>query len=355
MSMAIATGPGLNQTGTKGEAVAFDRRRFLSAAAAVSAATCFPGIASARQIESCEDATLRLSDGRVLSYATYGNPGGWPVLYFHGIPTSRIEARFFAPAAQRAGCRLIAIDRPGYGTSDFKCRRSVVDWLGDVNEFIKSPQLPDDLDLSQFSIACFSSGAAYALLCAAMMPPEQLMSVGIVDGIAPLEKIDGNGGTAQLMFRMANRNSRFVSATFDLNTRQMRRRPDVVLRRTSRFFSKCDEGVFFDPGNARILIDSYCQCVHLGPTGVVHDMSILSLPWGFDIETTSQPVGLWYGACDITTPLASMGNYLNRALVNSSLTVFQGQGHLSMYNVAGDQLFPYLLSVAESRGGKTVR
>ena len=329
-----------------------NRRDFLAAATAFSAAAFVPGIASARDIGIGEGATIRLSDGRRLSYATYGDPNGWPVLYFHGIPTSRIEARFFAPAAHRAGCRLIAIDRPGIGTSDFKFGRCVVDWLTDVNEFVNSTQLPGDLDLRQFSIACFSSGAAYALLCAATMPPEQLLSVGIVDGIAPLEKIVGDGGTARLMFRLANRNARLASSLFDINTRQMHRRPDIVLRRTSRFFSKCDEGVFFEPGNARILIDSYLQCVHCGPRGVVHDMSLLSQPWGFDIEAISRPVGLWYGACDITTPVASMGNYLNRALENSSLSVFAGQGHLSMLNVAGDQLFPYLLSEADAGRGK---
>lgn len=324
-----------------------NRRGFLSAATTLPAVAFFPGLASARNIEINEGATIRLSDGRRLSYTIYGDPNGWPVLYFHGIPTSRIEARFFAPAAHRAGCRLIAIDRPGFGSSDFKCGRRVIDWLADVNEFVSSPELPNDLDLSQFSIACFSSGAAYALLCAANMPSNQLLSVGIVDGIAPLEKIVGDGGTAQLMFRLANRNARLASSLFDINTRQMYRRPDLVLRRTSRFFSKCDEGVFFEPGNARILIDSYLQCVHCGPRGVVHDMSLLSQPWGFDIEAISRRVGLWYGACDITTPLASMGNYLNHALVNGSLSVFAGQGHLSMLNVAGDPLFSCLLSTAE--------
>jgi pimeloyl-ACP methyl ester carboxylesterase len=322
------------------------RRRFLAAASGFSAAALFSDGLAARQDGAGQGGTIRLRDGRRLGYTSFGDTHGWPVLYFHGIPTSRIEARFFEPAAIRCGCHLIAIDRPGFGTSDFKCGRRVVDWLDDVSEFVFSPQLPASWDLSQFSIACFSSGAAYALLCAAMLPPENLKSTGIVDGVAPLEKIRGDGGTAALFFRLAHRNPRLARSIYDLNTRQIRRRPDLVLRRTSRFFSSCDEGVFRDPGNAAILIDSYRECVRCGPAGVVHDMSLLSQPWGFCLEDIPQTVGLWYGACDITTPVASMGNCLNSALANSILTVYPGEGHLSMLNAAGDALFRHLLTAA---------
>ena len=32
---------------------------------------------------------LRLSDGRQLGYADYGDPDGTPVMFFHGTPGSR--------------------------------------------------------------------------------------------------------------------------------------------------------------------------------------------------------------------------------------------------------------------------
>jgi pimeloyl-ACP methyl ester carboxylesterase len=322
------------------------RRKFLGAVSALPllAASRVPG--ENRQMECCEGLTFPLADGRQLGYATYGDPAGWPVLYFHGIPTSSIEARHFAPAALRAGCRLIAIDRPGFGLSTYQHCRRVVDWLADVHAFVHAVQLPGGLGLGQFSIACFSSGAAYALACAATMPGEQLRSVAVVDGIAPLELIAGHGGTAQMIFRLANRNPRLTSSVLELNTRQIHRRPDVVLRRTSRFFSPCDQGVFFRPASARILIDSFLHCVHCGPAGVVHDMSILSQPWGFDLASITRPVGLWYGSCDITTPPASMGSCLQNRLIHSSMSVYPGHGHLSMMEVAADEVFSYLLATA---------
>ncbi len=67
-----------------------------------------------------EGDTLPLGDGRRLGYAYYGRPDGEPVFYFHGHPGSRLEARFAAQAAAGTGLRVIALDRPGYGLSDFQ-------------------------------------------------------------------------------------------------------------------------------------------------------------------------------------------------------------------------------------------
>ena len=323
-----------------------NRRKFLITAATMSALPMFPfgsrGAGRIAESVACTGSTISLRDGRRLGYAIYGDPQGRPILYFHGIPTSRMEARFFEPAALRAGCRLIAIDRPGYGLSDFQCGRCIVDWVSDIQEFVSSDQLPVDLNLDQFSIACFSSGAAYALLCAKSLPPTQVKSVGIVDGIAPLDKICGCGGYSQVAFQLAANHPRVARTAFDVSTRQMQRRPDRVLRRTSHFFSPCDESVFFDPCHSQILIDSYLECVRCGPDGVLHDMSLLAQPWGFCVEDVDRPVSLWYGACDETTPVASMGNYLNRAIRNSTLTIYPNQGHLTMLVEAGEALFQQL-------------
>src|SRR5579872_7299331 len=63
---------------------------------------------------------VRLADGRVLACLELGDPSGPVVLYFHGYPGSRLEARVAAAAATRLGVRLLAIDRPGFGLSTFQ-------------------------------------------------------------------------------------------------------------------------------------------------------------------------------------------------------------------------------------------
>lgn len=78
------------------------------------------------------DSCLTLSDGRVLGYAQYGDSKGKPVIYCHGFPASRLEGRLIDAAAKRLGARILAIDRPGYGLSEFQLGRRLRDWPADV-------------------------------------------------------------------------------------------------------------------------------------------------------------------------------------------------------------------------------
>ncbi len=93
-----------------------------------------------------------LGDGRRLGYAKYGDPQGQPLIYFHGWPSSQLEARMVEPTALRPHMRIIAPDRPGFGLSDFKPGRKLADWPDDVIE------LANALELERFAIMGFSGG-----------------------------------------------------------------------------------------------------------------------------------------------------------------------------------------------------
>ena len=110
------------------------------------------------------DKVLSLRDGRVLCYAEYGDPSGKPFFFFHGLPGSRRQRHPDNSIASEIGARIIAIDRPGYGLSDFQPGRKLLDWPGDV------AQLADCLKIEQFSAIGVSGGGPYLLACAYKMP-----------------------------------------------------------------------------------------------------------------------------------------------------------------------------------------
>ena len=71
---------------------------------------------------------MELSDGRRLGYAEYGNFNGKPVFYIHGSLGSRLEAAFVEEEkVMDLGIRLICIDRPGMGLSDYQSGRKILD------------------------------------------------------------------------------------------------------------------------------------------------------------------------------------------------------------------------------------
>jgi pimeloyl-ACP methyl ester carboxylesterase len=108
---------------------------------------------------------LTLPDGRKLAYAEFGKPDGYPVLYFHAAPSSRLEPLFLGDDIfSRFGLRVICPDRPGMGQSDFQSHRGFSDWPKDVIF------LTEAIGLNQFSVLGVSGGGGYAAVCAATIP-----------------------------------------------------------------------------------------------------------------------------------------------------------------------------------------
>ena len=80
------------------------------------------------------DQQFKLPDGRRLGYDEYGSSDGKSLFYFHGSPSSRVESTLFISEELllSLNVRLIAVDRPGMGLSDFQTNRRILDWSQDV-------------------------------------------------------------------------------------------------------------------------------------------------------------------------------------------------------------------------------
>ena len=128
---------------------------------------------------SRDDQAFFLPGGRVLGYAEYGCQTGYPLMFFHGFPSSRLEAHDLDQIARRRYLRIIAPDRPGFGLSTSQPHRRIMDWPADVQA------LAHHLRLSRFAVLGGSGGGPYALACAHALPPEMLSAVGIMAGAPP--------------------------------------------------------------------------------------------------------------------------------------------------------------------------
>src|SRR5919198_12644 len=78
------------------------------------------------------EGTIALDDGRALGYAEYGEPGGAPILYLHGMPGSRLDPALLDEEYRRIGVREVAIERPGYGLSTARRAWGLLAWPADL-------------------------------------------------------------------------------------------------------------------------------------------------------------------------------------------------------------------------------
>lgn len=117
------------------------------------------------------DATIELADGRPVGFATYGRPDGTAVLWCHGGPGSRMEPAHLGAEAAAAGLLLIGIDRPGYGNSAPDPGRTIAGWVPDALT------VADELGAGRFVAVGESTGGAYALALAALVPDRVLGAV----------------------------------------------------------------------------------------------------------------------------------------------------------------------------------
>ena len=130
---------------------------------------------------------IQLPDGRRLGFKEYGDPSGKAVLLFPGMPSSRLLHPPEAPT-QALGVRLLVLERPGFGLSDYQVGRTLLDWPDDVLGFTES------LGIERFAVVGISAGGPYAAACAYRIS-HRLRGAAIVSGVGP---VDVPGGIKEM-------------------------------------------------------------------------------------------------------------------------------------------------------------
>jgi len=87
---------------------------------------------------------VRVRDGRRVGVGWFGSADGTPIVRLHGVAgssTFEVEPAWTADV----GVRVITVERPGFGRSDFAPVADVLDWVTDLED------VADALGLEQFA------------------------------------------------------------------------------------------------------------------------------------------------------------------------------------------------------------
>ncbi|MER7071256.1 alpha/beta hydrolase [Terrabacter sp. NPDC000476] len=277
---------------------------------------------------------VRLPDGRRLDVWQGGDPSGRPVLFLHGTPGGRLQAALGDGPARRAGVRLLAFSRPGYGGSS-DARTSLASVADDA------AAVADLLGVDRFAVLGVSGGGPFALGVAACRAG-RVTRVGVVAGPGPLlaEELARDPDADPAADPDADG---AVDPAVDLSVDPAVRaalagdHDAAVALRDAAAVGGSDAGPgaglrapvaggFVSPeilepwaGSGRPGIPPY--------RGASRDWLALAVGWDVDLADVRAPVTLWYGDRDRLVPPAH-GRWLHERLPTSRLVVRAGEGHL---------------------------
>lgn len=301
------------------------RRTALGAGFALLSATMV-GPSAATAATTCRvEGRIRLPSGRRIGYAEYGDPHGPLVFYFHGTPGSRVEAGLLQGEIAASGVRLIALERPGIGLSDYQPGRRILDWPADVVCVAEALGYAG----SAFGVVGLSGGAPYALACLKCIP-ERLTHVAVVSGHTPPGSPVQSGNQDRLIALIIRR-PRLGRIGLRFADRRLDRRPDRFIERAAESWAPVDRRlVLRNPSYRATLHRTLQEATRQGTAGLQADVTLLGSPWGFRLcDLPAASVSIWHGGCDPIAPV-SMGHYFHRQIAGSELTVDPRAGHITM-------------------------
>ncbi|TCO30446.1 pimeloyl-ACP methyl ester carboxylesterase [Kribbella steppae] len=297
----------------------------------------------------------RLPDGRLAQYWHGGATDGVPVFFLHGCPDTRHAAYAGDAAARRAGVRLIAVNRPGYGLSDV-CASTHLSVADDV------AAVADLLGIERYAVLGMSIGGPYALACA-VRHPGRVTAVGVVASPAVVPELDPPYLRDDLGPDQQGFFTRLAGLTPDEAVELMR--PD--------FESYVDQLNPGDPDDAALARRFLAQLdprdaeltTRGGPTidgrilgsdsaiaaavrealansdGYLRDAAISFRGWDFRPEQIECRTFLWYGALDANASIRN-GRWLAERIPHATLVIREQTTHLAVLHDHWDDILTAL-------------
>lgn len=292
------------------------------------------------------DQTLRLPEGRVLSFRTQGSTEGYPLFYLHGIPGSKQEP-FLPPEADTPeGVRLISMDRPGYGGSTPCKRYDVTTHTSDLCA------IADHLGIGRFALFGFSGGGFYALNSAHLLGDRVSAVVVVGTAAIPLlsDPLSEAGELTAATWQQARDLPEALPAQLLSLTGDAQGLADTLLQA----FSSADRELFADPHQWVYHQVNMSAAVRQGAAeaagAIARDVTLMMQPWPCDLGRLPHAVHIFHGTDDdLVSPRHALA--LAETIPHSQLELGEGEGHYA--GICGSRVQDLCLqavAVGRSRG-----
>lgn len=290
---------------------------------------------------------FRTRTGRLLEVEQYGDPGGEPAFFFHGLIGSHHQAAYIAEQARGHGLRIIAPNRPGVGRSEFIRRRTPLEVVPDVEELAAS------LEIGEFSVIGISGGTCYALAVVHALAP-RVRSATVISGLGPIQlpgALHGMDRRRRLALELGSRFTGLAQREVARWALRFRADPERFLRRLVRTWSRSDRDLFERDDVFHLFLKDLHEVFGegRGPETFAQELRLYR-SYGFSLGTLPRRprVTLWQGIDDMIVPPA-MAWAMSRALPSCELHLLPG-GHFVAVAIA-DQIIERLRLQLGASGG----
>lgn len=245
---------------------------------------------SANQVRKLPETRHFFSRGHRLAYSEFGAVSGTPVLYFHDNGSSRLEAAFFDRAARQHGFRLIAIDRPGIGGSDYYLTSSPADFCTDAR------QLMEQLGLDQFGVMSLGAGGIFALHMAHLYPAQVNFKLSLAG--VPGTVFNESGAQSYAASCWNEVTPLLIRLLVRVKHRFFPDNPARSIARMEKYLSYTDRKALRDPQVFQALARDQQEAFRCGYQGVAQDLAVCFRKLDFRLREVSVPTIIWQGEAD---------------------------------------------------------
>ena len=242
--------------------------------------------------------TIKLYNGKHISYCEYGDPHGKPVFVCHGIACSRYAFPPDETESSKKGIRFIVPDRPGHGYSDLTTGQDITDWPYDL------VQLAEKLEIKRFSLLGYASGGAYAMSCAHLFPA-RIDKMALISTQGPLQSFAGILPMDRAFLSLAKQAPDLFYRYVEIVAKDIINNPIKILIKRHHHLSPFDQQTIEQEPFRQMFEQAVREASRQGVAGICEDISCLMKPWGFEPKEITVQTRLWHGMLDHAVPLAA--------------------------------------------------
>jgi pimeloyl-ACP methyl ester carboxylesterase len=237
-------------------------------------------------------------DGRVITWAAWGDPHGRPLLALHGTPGSRLDRTPDPGLFERVGAHVVTFDRPGYGRSSVHPNRTVLSVADDA------VAVADALGWDRFTVIGVSGGGPHAL-AVGHRAPERTRALGLAVAAAPSEMVDPDDLIAhnrEARRRALEEGRASLEEFLTEPAAEIAADPGAAIDSAMADAPAADLEMLKRPDLRAVLLESLREAFANGPQGWFDDAWALTTSWGFELREVTVPVQMLSGELDRNVP-----------------------------------------------------